>query len=106
MDDILTILLKISLVIFMAGNLLDLGLRLKIGDTLKGIKNFRFVVHSLLWGFLIIPAVAWLLWAAWEWAILTFSPEADIRVDLLIIIPLVMIASAAGLVLPFVPRGQ
>ena len=39
--DILLIALKISLVIFMAGNLLDMGLRLKIGDALKGIKNLE-----------------------------------------------------------------
>jgi BASS family bile acid:Na+ symporter len=59
--DILIISLKISIVIFMAGNLLDMGLRLKIGDAITGIKNFRFVFHSLLWGFLIIPAIAWLI---------------------------------------------
>jgi BASS family bile acid:Na+ symporter len=59
--DILIISLKISIVIFMAGNLLDMGLRLNIGDAIAGIKNFRFVFHSLLWGFLIIPAIAWLI---------------------------------------------
>ena len=37
--DILPISLKISAVIFMVGNLLDMGLRLKIGDALKGIIN-------------------------------------------------------------------
>ncbi len=59
--DILIISLKVSIVIFMAGNLLDMGLRLNIGDAIAGIKNFRFVFHSLLWGFLIIPAIAWLI---------------------------------------------
>ncbi len=59
--DIFIISLKISIVIFMAGNLLDMGLRLNIGDAIAGIKNFRFVFHSLLWGFLIIPAIAWLI---------------------------------------------
>jgi hypothetical protein len=34
--DILMILLKITPVIFMLGNLLDMGLRLNIGDALKG----------------------------------------------------------------------
>jgi len=59
--DVLIISLKISIVIFMAGNLLDMGLRINIGDAIAGIKNFRFVLHSLLWGFLIIPAIAWLI---------------------------------------------
>jgi BASS family bile acid:Na+ symporter len=59
--DIFIMPLKISIVIFMAGNLLDMGLRLNIGDAIAGIKNFRFVIHSLLWGFLIIPALAWLI---------------------------------------------
>ena len=38
-----------------------MGLRLNIGDAFAGIKNFRFVFHSLLWGFFIIPAIAWLM---------------------------------------------
>jgi len=59
--DFFIISLKISIVIFMAGNLLDMGLRLNIVDAISGIKNLRFVFHSLLWGFLIIPAVAWLI---------------------------------------------
>jgi hypothetical protein len=39
--DILMLLLKITLVIIMVGNLLDMGLRLKMGDALKGIKNLK-----------------------------------------------------------------
>ena len=39
--DILMILFKISVFLFMAGNLLNMGLRLKIGDALKGIKNLK-----------------------------------------------------------------
>jgi BASS family bile acid:Na+ symporter len=51
---------KISLVIFMAGNLLDMGLRLKLQDVLVGLRNPRFVMHSLLWSFVLCPALAWL----------------------------------------------
>jgi hypothetical protein len=53
---------------------------------------------------LLLPAVAWTLWAAWELAIILYSPEADIRVELLLIIPLVLIASVAGIIMVFVPR--
>jgi BASS family bile acid:Na+ symporter len=61
MNDILMILLKISLVIFMAGNLLDMGLRLNPQDALRGLRNVRFVVHTLLWGFLLCPALAYVI---------------------------------------------
>ncbi len=53
----------------------------------------------LLW-----PTVTWAAWALWELAIVLFSPEADIRVDLLLIVPLVLIASVIGILMLFVPR--
>jgi bile acid:Na+ symporter, BASS family len=59
MTELFTILLKISLVIFMAGNLLDMGLRLNPQDALRGLRNVRFVVHTLLWGFVVGPALAY-----------------------------------------------
>ncbi len=55
---------------------------------------------------LLVAAIAWLGWAVWEWAVTTFSPEANIRVDLLLLIPLVLIASLVGVVLLFVPKPQ
>jgi bile acid:Na+ symporter, BASS family len=58
MNEILMILLKISLVIFMAGNLLDMGLRLNPRDALRGLRNVRFVAYVLLWGFVLCPALA------------------------------------------------
>jgi BASS family bile acid:Na+ symporter len=61
MNDILMILLKISLVIFMAGNLLDMGLRLNPQDALRGLRNVRFVLHALLWGFVLCPALAYVI---------------------------------------------
>jgi BASS family bile acid:Na+ symporter len=61
MSDILIILLKISLVIFMAGNLLDMGLRLNPQDALRGLRNVRFVVLTLLWGCGLCPALAYLI---------------------------------------------
>ena len=61
MPEILQILLKISLVMFMVGNLLDMGLRLKLQEALGGLRNVRFVVLSGLWGFVLCPALAYLL---------------------------------------------
>jgi len=59
MTETLNTLLKISLVIFMAGNLLDMGLRLRLGTALVGLRNVRFVGFSLLWCFVLGPAIAW-----------------------------------------------
>jgi BASS family bile acid:Na+ symporter len=59
MNETLMTLLKISLVIFMAGNLLDMGLRLNPQDALRGLRNVRFVVYTLLWGFVLCPALAY-----------------------------------------------
>ncbi len=61
MTELPTTLLKISLVIFMSGNLLGMGLRLKIGEALKGLRNIRFVTMTVLWGFVLGPALAYLL---------------------------------------------
>ncbi len=59
MTETLNTLLKISLVIFMAGNLLDMGLRLKLQETLVGLRNLSFVTQSVLWCFVLGPAVAY-----------------------------------------------
>jgi hypothetical protein len=54
----------------------------------------------LLWAFLkprgralLVPAFAWLAYAAWEWSILIFTPEANIRVDMLIVLPLLALVT-------------
>lgn len=64
MDQVFKILdlaLKISIVLFMVGNLLDMGLKLKLQDALGGLRDLRFVVQSVLWGFVLCPALAYLL---------------------------------------------
>jgi bile acid:Na+ symporter, BASS family len=54
-------LLKITLVLFMVGNLLDLGLRLDLKVALHGFKDFRFIGLTTLWGFILCPALGYLL---------------------------------------------
>jgi BASS family bile acid:Na+ symporter len=61
MAEVLPDLLKLTLVVFMVGNLLDMGLRLKLDEALAGLRNVRFVAFSLLWGFVLCPALAVLL---------------------------------------------
>ena len=54
---------------------------------------------ALLW-----PALAWALWAVWEFLVQRFTPEANIRVDLLLILPVVLVVSLVGIVLLFIRR--
>lgn len=59
--EMLQALLEITLLIFMAGNLFDMGLRLKLDAVTSGLRRRQFVAAALLWGFVILPALAWLL---------------------------------------------
>jgi hypothetical protein len=47
---------------------------------------------------LLSVALAWALYAAWEWLVKVRTPEANIRVDLLLIWPVLLIASLVALV--------
>ena len=46
---------------------------------------------------LLVAAIAWGLYAAWEWLIRVRTPEANIRVDLLLIWPVLALLSAWAL---------
>ena len=59
MSDLLMVLFKISLAIFMAGSLFEMGLRLSLPDAVRGLRSFRFVTYALVWSFLICPAFAY-----------------------------------------------
>lgn len=49
---------------------------------------------NLFW----VPAFAWLAYAGWEWLVLVKSPEANIRVDLLLIWPVIGLVTVWTLV--------
>jgi BASS family bile acid:Na+ symporter len=59
MNGIWMLLFKISLAIFMVGSLLEMGLRLKLPDALRGLRSMRFVAQTLVWSFIICPALAY-----------------------------------------------
>jgi len=61
MTELLPILLKITIVVFMVGNLVELGLRLDLQKAMAGLRDVRFVSYSLLWAFVLCPALAYLL---------------------------------------------
>jgi BASS family bile acid:Na+ symporter len=58
MASVLVIALKISLVLFMAGNLLEMGLKLDPQNALRGLRDARFVAFTMAWGFVVGPALA------------------------------------------------
>ncbi len=61
MEHILQNIQTITIVIFMVGNLLEVGLRLKVVEALAALRNVRFLVTSLLWCFVLGPTLAVLL---------------------------------------------
>ena len=46
---------------------------------------------------LLVVSLAWAAYAAWEWVVQVRTPGADIRVDLLLIWPILALLSAWGL---------
>jgi len=58
MDSIAQSLLGITLIIFMVGSLLEVGLRLRPGEAFGAICNPTFLSLSVLWGFVLCPALA------------------------------------------------
>src|SRR5512135_2101416 len=61
MDAILQKIMGITIVIFMVGNLLEVGLRLHVSEAFAALRNVRFVVTSLVWCFVLGPGLAVLL---------------------------------------------
>jgi hypothetical protein len=49
---------------------------------------------SVLW----VPAALWLACASWQWLVLVQTPEANIRVDLMLIWPLITLVTMWAIV--------
>ncbi|PWS36079.1 hypothetical protein DFH01_12795 [Falsiroseomonas bella] len=58
-DALLAVAVRISLVAFMVGSLLDMGLELRLRDALAGLSNRPFLLRALVFGFLVGPGLAW-----------------------------------------------
>jgi bile acid:Na+ symporter, BASS family len=61
MVDILQKILGVTLAVFMAGSLLEMGLKLDLKQAGHALSDIRFMVMALLWSFAIGPALAMLL---------------------------------------------
>ncbi|MBX9748358.1 MAG: hypothetical protein K5Q68_01970 [Roseococcus sp.] len=53
--------MRLSLFVFMAGSLLEMGLGLSVKEALKGLRNRRFLAYGVVYGLLLGPVLAWLL---------------------------------------------
>lgn len=58
MVDLLEKLLGVTLAVFMAGSLLEMGLKLDLKQAGHALRDVRFMATALLWGFVIGPALA------------------------------------------------
>jgi len=61
MADLLEKLLGLTIAVFMAGSLLEMGLKLDLQRASHALRDIRFMVTALFWSFVIGPALAMLL---------------------------------------------
>ena len=61
MNEMLPLAFKVFVVIFLWGTLVGMGLRLDFGAAIKGLRNVRFVLYTLVWAFILAPALAYLI---------------------------------------------
>ena len=82
---------------FLASLLVGKPLNILVVAALLLVGYFTLRLSSLNDGrrfrMILVSAIAWLFYGAWEWLILLRTPEANIRVDLLVIWPALGILS-------------
>jgi BASS family bile acid:Na+ symporter len=59
--EILQVVLKISIMVFMVGNMAGMGAELAMGEGLAALRNVRFMVMTVVWGWVLCPSFAYLL---------------------------------------------
>jgi BASS family bile acid:Na+ symporter len=59
--EILQIVLKISIIFFMVGNMAGMGAEIATGEALAALRNVRFVGMTVVWGWVLCPSLAYLL---------------------------------------------
>lgn len=61
MAEILEVVLKISILFFMVGNMAGMGAQLAMAEALAALRNVRFIVMTIVWGWVLCPSFAYLL---------------------------------------------
>jgi len=59
--EILDVVLKISIIVFMVGNMAGMGVQLAMAEALAALRNVRFIVMAVVWGWVLCPSFAYLL---------------------------------------------
>jgi len=59
--EILQLVLKISIMVFMVGTMAGIGAELAVGEALAALRNVRFIVMTVVWGWGLCPSFAYLL---------------------------------------------
>lgn len=83
-----------SLLVGKPQNILVVAIAFLVGYV---VPRFTALSNRRRFGSLLIASVAWGVYAAWEWLVQAKTPEANIRVDLLVIWPMLAILSAWAL---------
>ena len=83
MFELLTTILALSLVVFVVGSMLAMGLSLKMKQIIEPLKNVKLVVLALLGNFVLVPIVAFVI-------ILILPLDEPIEIGLIVL------ATAAG----------
>src|SRR5688500_12559356 len=58
MENQLEPFLRVALMLFIAGSLLEMGLRVPLHDAFAALRDWRFTGATVLWGFVVCPALA------------------------------------------------
>ncbi|MEZ5572226.1 MAG: hypothetical protein R3E64_09390 [Halioglobus sp.] len=83
-----------SLLVGKPQNILVIAIALLVGYL---VSRFTAIGLQRRFGSLLIASVAWGVYAAWEWLVQVKTAEANIRVDLLVIWPVLAVLSALAL---------
>lgn len=89
MDEILSVLNSVFMLIFVVPSMLAMGFGLTVGQILEPLKNWKVVVFALVASFIIVPLAAYLIG-------LVIPMEQDYKIGL------VLVATAAGA--PMLPK--
>jgi len=89
MDDVLTTLASLSVLVFVIGSMTSMGLSLKLPQIIAPLKDVKLVVLALVANFILVPLVA-------------MAITAVMPVDDSIRIGLILLSTAAGA--PFLPK--
>jgi len=57
MKNVLELFLQMALVLFIAGSLFEMGLRVPLRDAFAALGDWRFAAATVLWGFVFCPAL-------------------------------------------------